>query len=181
MPDKALLRKKVSKRRRNLSERSRQAKSARIFRKIARLACFRSARHVACYYGIAPEVETRSFLEKLIRIKKVYLPQIGPQKKTMVLRRIRSLEEDLQRGAYDIMEPHATCPIRAADRIDLIIVPGVAFDREGGRLGRGAGYYDKLFHRAGKAMKIGVCFREQLVRKVPMRAHDIRMDRVTTD
>jgi 5-formyltetrahydrofolate cyclo-ligase len=65
--------------------------------------------------------------------------------------------------------------------MDLIIVPGVAFDRKGGRLGRGAGYYDRLLRKARSVPKIGLCFREQLVRKVPMKKHDMSVDKIITD
>jgi 5-formyltetrahydrofolate cyclo-ligase len=65
--------------------------------------------------------------------------------------------------------------------MDLIIAPGVAFDRRGGRLGRGGGYYDRLLRRAEKVPVIGLCFREQLVKKVPMKPHDVRMNKVITD
>ena len=139
------------------------------------------AEHVAFYYGIAPEVETKSFLKKVLKDKKVYLPKVNPEKKVLTLHRILGLSKDLRRGVYNIMEPRAFCEERPASQMDMIIVPGVAFDKQGGRLGRGGGYYDRLLRRAKKAVRIGLCFREQIVKKVPMKAHDVRMDRVITD
>ncbi len=142
---------------------------------------FRKAVSIALYYGRVPEVGTRSFLKKMARDKKVYLPQTDPITKSLKLRRVRAFPKDLHRGPYGIMEPKVSCPARPAARMDLIIVPGVAFDKKGGRLGRGGGYYDRLLRKAGKIPKIGLCFREQLVEKIPMKAHDAKMDCVITD
>jgi 5-formyltetrahydrofolate cyclo-ligase len=159
----------------------RRAKSSRIFRRLFSDPAFRSAEHVALYYGTRAEVATRPFLKVLLKDKKVYLPATEPVKKRMMFRRARSLSKDLVRGPYGIMEPKRSCTARPAARMDLIVVPGVAFDRRGGRLGRGAGYYDRLLKKAGRAVKIGLCFREQIVKKVPMHAHDVKMDRVLSD
>jgi 5-formyltetrahydrofolate cyclo-ligase len=141
---------------------------------------FRKAEHVAFYYGIAPEVETKTFLKKLLKEKKLYLPKVGP-KKSLTLRRVHSLSKDLKKGAYNIMEPRAACEERPAGQMDIIITPGVAFDKEGGRLGRGGGYYDRLLRKAGRVIKIGLCFREQIVKKVPVNARDVRVDKIITD
>ncbi len=144
------------------------------------MPAFLRAEHVAFYYGIAPEVETKPFLKKILKEKKVYLPRIE-SKRSLVLCRVRSLSKDLKKGAYNIMEPKTLCKKWPADRMDVIIVPGVAFDKRGGRLGRGGGYYDSLLRKAKKVMKIGLCFREQIVKKVPVEAHDVRVDKIITD
>ncbi len=65
--------------------------------------------------------------------------------------------------------------------MDVIVVPGVGFDRAGGRLGRGGGYYDRALRSAPKVPKIGLCFREQLVKKIPMAKRDVRVDKVISD
>lgn len=181
MPDKALLRKALLKKRKKIPASLRHKKSRLVFKKLFHTPEFLRAAHVALYYGIVPEVATKPFLKTLLKDKKVYLPRICSGKKRMTLRQVRSLSKDLVKGPYDIMEPKLSCPERSAARIDLIIVPGVAFDLRGGRLGRGAGYYDRLLRRAGKAFKVGLCFLEQIVKKVPMTARDVRVDRVITD
>jgi len=180
MSEKTLLRKALREKRRNIPLFPRHLKSRRILRKLSQEPAFRKAEHVAFYYGIAPEVETKSFLKKILKNKKIYLPRIAP-KKSLVLCRVRSPSRDLKKGAYNIMEPRAFCEKQPASQMDLIIVPGVAFDRSGGRMGRGGGYYDRLLRKAGKVVKIGLCFREQIIKKVPMREHDMRVDRVITD
>jgi 5-formyltetrahydrofolate cyclo-ligase len=180
MPDKKLLRKSLLEKRRNIPLLSRRIKSRRILRKLSEEPIFQRAKYVAFYFGVAPEVETKLFLKKILKGKKLYLPRVGP-KKSLVLCRVSSLSGDLKKGAYNIWEPKAVCEKRPAGRMDLIVLPGVAFDKSGGRLGRGGGYYDRFLRKAGKAVKIGLCFREQLVKKVPMKRHDVRMDQVITD
>jgi 5-formyltetrahydrofolate cyclo-ligase len=181
MLTKTFLRKKILKQRRAIPPGVRRAKSRRIFTKISEEPFFKKARHIALYCGIAPEVITRPFLKKILKEKKIYLPQTEPIKKSMKLRRIRVLPGDLRKGPYGIMEPKISCPVRSATRMDLIIVPGVAFDKKGGRLGRGAGYYDRFLRKARRVPKIGLCFREQLVKKVPMKKFDMSVDKVITD
>jgi 5-formyltetrahydrofolate cyclo-ligase len=180
MPDKKSLRKILLEKRSHIPALSRRMKSRRIFRALSLEPLFQKAEHVAFYYGIAPEVETRSFLRKVLKKKKLYLPRIDP-KRSLALCRVRSISKDLKKGAYNIMEPRPFCKKRPACRMDVLVVPGVAFDKRGGRLGRGGGYYDRLLKKAKRVAKIGLCFREQIVKKVPMQAHDVRMDRVITD
>lgn len=180
MPEKTLLRKDLLEKRKNIPLLLRHAKSRRIFRKLSRESVFRKAEHVALYYGIAPEVETKFFLKKILKKKKIYLPRIGP-KKSMTLCRVCLLSKDLKKGACNIMEPKAFCEARTAGQMDIILVPGVAFDKRGGRLGRGGACYDRLLRKAKKVVKIGLCFKEQIVKKVPMTKRDIKMDRVITD
>ncbi|MFH0986354.1 MAG: 5-formyltetrahydrofolate cyclo-ligase [Candidatus Omnitrophota bacterium] len=180
MLEKNSLRKILLDKRKNIPTPLRHDKSRRIFRALAKVPGFRKAEHVALYYGIAPEVETKLFLKKVLRDKKIYLPRVEPRKR-LSLCFVRSLSKDLKRGAYNIREPRAFCEERTAGHMDIIIVPGVAFDRRGGRLGRGGGYYDRLLKKAKKVVKIGVCFREQIVKKVPMGKRDVKVDRVITD
>ena len=181
MPKKTFLREKILKKRRTIPPGARRAKSCKIFSKLFTETLFKKARHIAFYCGIAPEVSTRPFLKGMLGEKRIYLPQTDPVKKTIKLRRIRVLPGDLHKGPYGIMEPKVSCPVRSAAGMDLIIVPGVAFDRSGGRLGRGAGYYDRLLRKAGRVPKIGLCFREQLVKKIPMKQHDMSVDKIITD
>jgi 5-formyltetrahydrofolate cyclo-ligase len=67
----------------------------------------------------------------------------------------------------------------APEEIDLILIPGLAFTRKGERLGRGGGYYDRFLARVGlRAVKLGICFKEQLLEELPIESHDARVDRV---
>lgn len=83
---------------------------------------------------------------------------------------------DLVRGSFGVWVPSDACPMIEASRLTLVLTPGVAFDRAGARLGQGKGYFDQLFARSEvKALRIGVCFDQQIVDSVPCETHDIRM------
>ena len=84
---------------------------------------------------------------------------------------------DLALGAYNIMEPTGELFVDYAS-IDLAVIPGVAFDREGNRMGRGKGYYDRLLPKLRSTYKIGICLPFQLVERVPTDEHDVKMDEV---
>lgn len=86
---------------------------------------------------------------------------------------------DLTVGAFGIEEPTGE-PFTHYDEIDLAVIPGVAFDAKGHRLGRGRGYYDRLLPRLTAARKLGICFPFQLVDEVPAEPLDIDMDEVIT-
>lgn len=88
--------------------------------------------------------------------------------------------EDIGEGAYGIHEPQGNTPV-AAEHIDMMIVPGVAFTPEGCRLGRGKGFYDRYTARNGfRALCVGVCMRHQLIDSLPTEKHDRKMDIVIT-
>jgi 5-formyltetrahydrofolate cyclo-ligase len=83
---------------------------------------------------------------------------------------------------WNLMEPDpAQCPMVAAEAIDLLLIPGLAFSRTGGRLGRGGGFYDRfLIGTHPHAVKVGVCFQVQLLDNLPLEAHDHEVDFVVT-
>ena len=96
----------------------------------------------------------------------------------MSLSYINSMD-DMKKGAYGILEPKT---VRKADEnnIDVILVPGLAFDRNGGRMGFGKGYYDRLLE-SSKAVKIGLCYDFQILEKIPTESHDVPMNFVITE
>ena len=97
---------------------------------------------------------------------------------TLSLSYINSMD-DMEKGAYGILEPKT---VRKADEnnIDVILVPGLAFDRNGGRMGFGKGYYDRLLE-SSKAVKIGLCYDFQILEKIPTEIHDVPMNFVITE
>lgn len=178
---KKLIREKYLEIRKRISSSRRRVQSGRIFQKLLRSVFFQKADHVALYYGIKPEVETRAFLKNILSSKKLYLPKVNGSKKEIIFCRVESLKKDLIRGGYHLWEPKTGCKKRSSSRMDVIVVPGVAFDRKGRRLGRGGGYYDRVLRQARKVYKIGLCFREQLAPSIPMAAHDQIVNQVITD
>lgn len=168
-------------RRRAIPSSKRLRKSRKILRKLFKHPRFLAAKKIAFYFDIAPEVQTRLCLKTLVKDKEIYLPRVNLNTRRLSLYRVQSIKNDLQRGAYSIMEPKATCPRRSVSRMEVIVVPGVGFDKKGNRMGRGAGYYDQLLRKAGKIFKIGLCFREQMVRQLPVTKTDVPVDCVITD
>lgn len=137
---------------------------------------FGAAKTILLYHSLKDEVNTHEFIKKWSHDKRILLPVVVGDDLEL---RLYTGPEDLKLGAYGIDEPTGTLFTDYA-AIDLIAVPGVAFDRKGNRLGRGKGYYDRLLPRIPSAYKIGICFPYQLVEEVPAEPFDIRMDEIIT-
>ena len=96
-------------------------------------------------------------------------------------RQVRSYE-DLQRGQMNVWEPKPHCSPVDFAALDLILVPGLAFTREGARLGRGGGYYDRLLaHPACRAQRVGIAYDLQIVHAIPVEDHDQRVHQIITE
>lgn len=119
------------------------------------------------------EVYTHAFIEKWSQYKHIVLPAVVGDDLEL---RSYSSPNDLSAGAYGIMEPTGVSFYDYAT-IDLAIIPGVAFDASGSRLGRGKGYYDRLLPKL-TAQKTGICFPFQFVEEIPAEEFDVRMDNV---
>jgi 5-formyltetrahydrofolate cyclo-ligase len=92
---------------------------------------------------------------------------------------VRDFDRDLCPGKFGIMEPAPHCPIADLMRLDFVLVPGIGFTFNGGRLGRGKGYYDRVL--AGvPALKCGVAFDCQIVEEIPLAPHDVRLNCILT-
>lgn len=111
--------------------------------------------------------------------KQIFLPRFVPQTQSYAACQIKSAETDLKLGQFGIREPTDSCPEIPLNRLDLILVPGVAFDLHGRRLGRGKGYYDKLL-AVVRGKTCGVAFDEQIVQAVPVEPHDILLNCILT-
>jgi len=134
-----------------------------------------SSKTVLLYSNLNKEISVNQLIERGLKIKKsIALPRYDSNNKNYTACIISALK-DLVIGRYNIMEPSIKCPQVDINQLDLVIVPGVAFDHIGGRLGRGGGYYDRFLKKLN-ATFCGVCFREQVVHKTPQDSHDIKMD-----
>ena len=139
----------------------------------ARLA---EAQTVLAYYSLPDEVDTHQLLDDLLAEgKKVLLPKVLDDE-TMEIRRYTG-RHDLQEGILHLMEPIGE-PFTAYEDIDIVVVPGMAFDARGHRLGRGKGYYDRFLAAHPYIDKIGVCFDFQKLAEVPTDERDIPVDEV---
>jgi 5-formyltetrahydrofolate cyclo-ligase len=111
--------------------------------------------------------------------KRIALPSFISASQGYVAREIRDPSRDLNVGHFSVLEPAASCPQFPLNRLDLVLVPGVAFDTLGRRLGRGRGFYDRLLADV-RGTKCGVAFEEQLVAAVPTGPQDALLDCVVT-
>lgn len=138
---------------------------------------FQTAKTIMAYCAIPPEIDLGPLMDLVLEQGKMLLLPRCEGDGTMTARRIHDLAE-LEPGAYGILEPKPDASCVRPDEIDLILVPGLAFDKKGGRLGRGKGYYDRFLEKT-EANTVGVC--RCLVPRVPVEVHDKRMDAVVTD
>ncbi|MBQ8657485.1 MAG: 5-formyltetrahydrofolate cyclo-ligase [Prevotella sp.] len=190
---KAELRRIMRERKRLFTQQQLDEQSLAVITRLQQHPRFLQAHTVLLYHSLPDEVNTHSLLQP-----SSLHPQpssLHPQPSTfnhppstlllphvisdsdMELRRY-TVPDDLRRGAFGIMEPCGEL-FTDYERIDLIVVPGMAFDAEGHRLGRGRGYYDRLLARVpNNIYKIGLCFPFQLVDHVPTDENDISMDEV---
>ena len=138
---------------------------------------FRQAHCIAAYHSIPGEVYTAGFIDKWHLQKQWLLPVVeGADLRLLPYRG----SGQMKAGAFGILEPDATIDPVPDSRIDLIIVPGIAFDRSFNRLGRGKGYYDRLLSTL-TVPKIGICFDFQLFDSIPAEPFDKKMDMIITE
>ena len=131
---------------------------------------------VMAYWPLSDEVDIRPLIDRLVAEgKTVVLPKVTGDT-TMTLHRYTS-RADLREGAFHIMEPSGE-PFTDYAAIDVALIPGVAFDAAGRRLGRGRGYYDRFLRQLPCARRVGVCFPFQRVAEVPAEPHDVSVDEV---
>ncbi len=141
---------------------------------VLRHPAIRSARTIALFASLPDEIDTSTLLQTLSRKARIVLPRINGENMDFY----SYAPEAMQRGFMGISEPEGLTAVAPAD-IDVMILPGVAFTPDGGRLGRGKGYYDKYLSRSGfRARTIGICHSVQLLPTLPEEPHDKRLDEV---
>jgi len=144
---------------------------------------FASSSEIVAFSSLSDEMDSSPFHEVAILAgKRVLLPRmVGESLEFAAV----TQADDLIGGRFGVREPNPSCPVQRVDARAIVLVPGVAFDRAGGRLGRGAGYYDRALAEireyAVNATFIGVGFSHQIVDRVPMMSHDVRMDAILSD
>lgn len=140
----------------------------------------RTASVVLAHAALPEELPLDPLVRRLLADgRTVGLPRVtGPG--VLALHVVADLD-DLVPGAFGVREPTRDSPTLAPEAVAAVLVPGVAFDRDGGRLGYGGGYYDRLLPRLPAARRVGVCLEAQLVPAVAVEAHDQRVDAVVTE
>ncbi|MGC1454149.1 MAG: 5-formyltetrahydrofolate cyclo-ligase [Nitrospirota bacterium] len=156
----------------------RTEKSREIEERLFSLPEFRASRIVLFFASFRSEVETSSMIRRaLIFGKRVVLPKVKGRE--LALYEIADWDKDVSPGAWGIPEPHENRPVRL-DEIDLILMPGAAFDGQGNRVGYGAGFYDKLLGSFTK-MTVALAFEAQIVPLVPVEPHDVPVMKIVTE
>lgn len=166
------------------SEETHSAKTRAIEQRLFTFANFLEAAIALLYIPIGRQVSTRAIIERALKYDKIVaLPAFKPGDFNMTLYKVDSLASDLVDGPRKIPQPDpARCKVVPLQRIDIAIVPGIAFDTKGGRIGTGRGYYDRLIPKLpATTRKVSIAFEEQIVPQVPMEAHDRYVDIIITE
>lgn len=173
--EKELIREEIKKKKQQLTDKEKEIEAANVFEKIEALPEFINAHNIMIYWSMPDELPTHNFIIRWSKKKTMLLPVVKGE--DMLIKPF-STKEELKQGSLGIWEPDTQKEY--LNSIDLVIVPGVAFDRDKSRLGRGKGYYDRYFINK-RIVKIGVCFDFQLLESIPIDSFDIKMDKVVTN
>ena len=172
--DKKDVRKRIRELKRSVTPEEKREWSEAVWQELERTKEFSEAWVVLAYWSMDDEVHTHDFITRWAGDKCFLLPCVKGGE--LEIRRFDGKERLCPGEGFAIPEPTGQL-WDEPEKIDLIIVPGVAFDRTGNRLGRGKGYYDKIL-KTSAAFKIGVCFGFQLLDSVPVEEHDVPMNHV---
>jgi 5-formyltetrahydrofolate cyclo-ligase len=158
------------------------ADSTRIADRLAGLPAFAAARTILVTLPFGSEWNVRPLVERALRQGKVVaVPRVDASAKMLVLHAIRDLGRDIAAGFRAIPEPLSSTPVVVPEAVDFVLVPGVAFDAQGRRLGYGGGYYDRLLPLCRRdAFRAAGAFAVQVVETVPTGPHDARVDAIAT-
>lgn len=168
------IRRRVRAQKSMLTEYERRQAADDVFEQLEQLAAFIMSEHILMYHSLPDELSTHSFLDKWHGSKHFYLPRVNG----VNLDILPYEQTSLQLGAFHIEEPQGDETV-SIDDIEMVVVPAMAYDRQGNRVGRGKGYYDRLLADS-KAIKIGVAYDCQLVDEIDTDSFDQPVDIVIT-
>jgi len=171
---KKALRKKIKTAFAQMEETERLMKSTIILEKLSKTKAFQKAQNIMLFWSMKDEIFTHDFVVEWSSKKNIFLPAINGNE--IEIRRFDGIQKLKGGDKYGIPEPIAGLKAKADD-IELIVVPGVAFDKNNNRLGRGKAFYDKLLKNTS-AHKTGICFDFQYFEQIPIGAYDIKMNEV---
>jgi 5-formyltetrahydrofolate cyclo-ligase len=160
------------------------AKTKGIEERLFEFANFLEARIALLYTPVVPEVDTLEIIKRSYMYNKIIvLPAFDAQDFHMTLMKVDDPEKDLVAGPRGNLEPNPKrCKVVPIDCLDIAIVPGLAMDEKGGRVGSGKGYYDRLIPDLPiTTRKVGLVFEDQIIPMVPMESHDRHVDIVVTE
>jgi 5-formyltetrahydrofolate cyclo-ligase len=191
--NKSILRSQMISERKRLSSEFIAAAGAAVRDRLINFEPFAKAHMIMTYIDAKNELPTRSIIaECFSRGIRVCVPKVLYKTGQRLIRayEIRDISKDLRQGSFGILEPFFIDDVEQIKReiimsdMDIILVPGVAFDVNGNRIGYGAGYYDRFFkevNKNSKCLKIGLCFDYQLIDQIDADTHDVPVDCVFTE
>ena len=181
LDDKKEVRRQIRALKRAMTDDEKRRQSEFIMQQVEQMTAFLEAQTVLLYWSMDDEVQTHDFVDRWCQSKKMLLPCVDGD--DLLLRPYTGRDCLVAGEQFGIGEPAAydatgnALPVfKDLEAIDLIIVPGVAFDRDGNRLGRGRGFYDRMLKSTPNALKVGLAFDFQMLDKVPTEPFDVKMD-----
>lgn len=180
------IRKKVLELRNRLLEEEVSEKSKIITERIIKLKEYLESKNIMVYMDFSNEVSTKFLVEKCFDMgKNVFLPKVSRrlQRGYLEVYEVTDIENQLSKGTYGILEPkRELCKKVDGEIIDMVVVPGVAFDENKNRIGFGAGYYDAFLKNTRKEChKVGIAFEIQICQHIPKEEHDVPLDMIVTE
>ncbi len=169
------IRRSIKAQKKLLTDSQRRQAAERVFEMLEHSAAFILSDHILLYHSLPDELSTIAFIEKWQAQKHIYLPRVNGDDLDI----LPYDKSQLAHGSFNIEEPMGDDTVDIS-KIEMIVVPGVAFDCNGNRVGRGKGYYDRLLEQT-HATTIGVGYGFQLVNNIPAEPHDIAVDYVITE
>jgi 5-formyltetrahydrofolate cyclo-ligase len=172
----------VKEKRKSIPKKAKEKMDDIIFNKVLESEAYKNAKLIFVYVSFEGEVDTHRIIKyALNHNKRICVPKIISIKEGFRAVEIKSFEE-LEEGAYNILEPESFENEVNEKDIDLILMPGVAFDKNGGRVGYGGAFYDRFLKNVREnALKIALAYDFQIFDEVPMEEHDIRIDGIITN
>ena len=180
--DKSQLRQELRSRLLEITDEQRLAKSKKACQNLLGVEEFQNASVIMIFLSLPHEIDTSAVILNAWQMDKtVSVPKVSWHQRHMIPVEINSLETGFSTETGGLRNPITGAPV-PLEEIDIVIAPGLGFDRNGNRLGRGGSYYDRFFaNKWGKAVKCGIAFEEQIVDQVPMTESDVPMDMLVTD
>lgn len=182
--EKTELRQKLISKLLSLTKQELKRRSENVGEKLSELLLYKEAKLIMAYYPLRGEVDIREIVRKGLKTKRFCFPVMDVQLKRLRVFEVKNLDQDFLSGPFGVREPDIK-NTREVDtgEIDIIIVPGLAFDTQKNRLGRGAGFYDRFLKKIkGLTKKIGVAFDFQIIESLPVRlSFDEKVDIVVSE
>ena len=158
--------------------------SLEIFKKLSNINEFIQSKNIMFYVATKSEVQTKNMIEKSLAMgKNIFIPIMDDLSCNLKPSLLIDFDKELKKNSQGILEPKQEFQrIYSAEKMDLIILPGIAFDLKGNRIGRGKGYYDRFLKGVKPfTIKIALAFEIQIVKKIPLDLNDIPVDKVITE